>query len=57
MAAAVNAAAEYTCIQIATDGDETDPSHTLITGYQAYNDEVSEALAKIVLAALPAYPG
>lgn len=49
--AAVNAAAEYTSIQIATDGDEQDPSHVLVTGYEAYNDQVAEKFAEIVMAA------
>lgn len=53
--AAVNAAAEYTSIQIATDGDEQDPSHVLVTGYEAHNDEVAEKFAQIVMAAYAAH--
>jgi hypothetical protein len=53
--AAVTAAAEYSNIQIATDGDEEDPSHVLVTGYDAHNDEVAEKLAKIVMAAYAAH--
>jgi hypothetical protein len=48
--AAVNAAAEYTSILIATDGDEQDPSHVLVTGYEAYNDQVAEKFSHIVMA-------
>jgi hypothetical protein len=52
---AIEVAAEYTQIQVVADGDDQDPSHAIVTGYEAYNDEVSEALAKVVIAAIPAY--
>ena len=33
-----------------------DPSHSLVVGYSAYNDQVAEELAKVVMATLPAKP-
>jgi hypothetical protein len=31
-----------------------DPSHALVKGYQMYNDEAAEELAKVVITSFPA---
>ena len=49
VAAAKNAAATYSPIAIVHDADPDDQSHALVTGYAAYNDQVAEELAKVVM--------
>jgi hypothetical protein len=51
----LNAASKFVTIRIVQDGDESDSSHALVTGYEAFNDQVAEALAKIVIASFPAH--
>lgn len=48
------AAAKYTAISIVLDAEDDDPSHSLIKGYEAYNDQVAEELQKIIIDAYPA---
>ena len=48
------AAKEYVPISIVMDALEDDPSHALVTGYDAYNDQVAEELAKVVIDSFPA---
>ena len=50
------AAAKYIAIAIVLDAEDDDPSHSLIKGYEAYNDQVAEELAKVVIDAYPAKP-
>ncbi len=50
------AAALYAAIDIVTAAEEHDPSHALVKGHEAYNDEVAEELAKVVIATYPAKP-
>ncbi len=50
------AAARYVRIEIVRDEEPGDPSHSLVVGYSAYNDQVAEELAKVVMATLPAKP-
>jgi hypothetical protein len=57
VAAAKAAAAIYTPITIERDAQPDDPSHSLIAGYGAYNDQVAEELQKVVQATFPAKPG
>jgi len=52
---AKSAASEYVDVEIFCENDSQDPSHSLVTGYEALNDQVAEALAKVVKAILPAY--
>jgi hypothetical protein len=52
--AAKRAAAKYVTVEILTDDKPGDPSHTVIEGYVAYNEQVAEELAKIVITAYPA---
>ncbi len=54
--AAKDAAATYTPIAIVLDEEENDPSHSLVKGYDAYNDQVAEQLAKVVINTYPAKP-
>ncbi len=54
--AAKNAAARYTHIAILLDKEENDPSHSLVKGYEVYNDLVAEELAKIIINTFPAKP-
>jgi hypothetical protein len=42
------AAAKFTPIAIVLDKEEDDPSHSLVKGYEAHNDQVAEELAKVV---------
>jgi hypothetical protein len=51
---AKNAAAEYAAIRIFSEDDVRDPSHSLVVGYEEWNDQVSEALAKVVICTFPA---
>jgi hypothetical protein len=53
---AKRAAAMYAAVSIATDDDPQDPSHAQISRYEAYNDEVAEELAKVVITTFPATP-
>jgi hypothetical protein len=41
---------KYVIISIVLDEKDDDPSHSLIKGYDAYNQEVAEELAKVVIA-------
>jgi hypothetical protein len=52
--AAKNAAAQYTTIAVVLDVEDNDPSHSLVKGYEAYNDQVAEELAKVIIATYPA---
>ena len=40
------AAAKYIPVAIILDEEAEDPSHSLVTGYEAYNDQVAEELPK-----------
>lgn len=51
--AAKNAAVKYTPIAVVHDEEENDPSHSLVKGYEAYNDQVAEELAKVVITTYP----
>jgi hypothetical protein len=51
---AKQAAAVYVTVTICTDDKKEDPSHTLIEGYVAYNEQVAEELAKVIIVAYPA---
>ena len=48
------AAGTYTPVSIILDAEPDDPSHSLIKGYEAYNDQVAEELAKVVIDIFPA---
>lgn len=50
---AMNAAAKYTTVAIAFDEQRNDPSHALVTGYEKYNDQVAEELAKVIINKFP----
>jgi hypothetical protein len=39
----------HTTVSIVLDQEANDPSHTLVKGYEFYNDQVAEELAKIVI--------
>jgi len=54
--AAKDAAATYTPVAIVLDEEPNDPSHSLVKGYEAYNDQVAEELAKVIIATFPAQP-
>lgn len=54
--AAKNAAVKYTTVAIVHDKEGNDHSHCLINGYEAYNDQVAEALAKVIIGTFPAKP-
>lgn len=56
VASAKHAAAPYAAVTIATDDEPEDPSHTQITGYAAFNDQVAEELAKVIITTFPAKP-
>jgi hypothetical protein len=51
-----NAAAQYIPIAIVLDEEDNDPSHSLVKGYEAYNDLVAEELAKVIINTFPARP-
>jgi hypothetical protein len=56
-AGAVKAAAEkYVRVSIVLDEEDDDASHSLVKGYEAFNDEVAEEIQKIIIAAYPAPP-
>jgi hypothetical protein len=46
-------ALEYVSVSIVTDDDPEDASHGLVQGYEKYNDEVAENLAKVIKALYP----
>jgi hypothetical protein len=48
------AAAKYSAVSIILDEEPDDPSHSLIKGYEAYNDQVAEELKKVIIDAYPA---
>jgi hypothetical protein len=50
------AAAPYTAVAIVTNEEPLDPSHTLVKGYEAYNDQVAEEFAKVIIDTFPARP-
>lgn len=50
------AAAMYTRITIVLDTEPDDPSHALVKGYEAYNDQVAEEFAKAVITTYRAKP-
>jgi hypothetical protein len=52
--AAKAAAAKYATVSIVLDAEPDDPSHSLIKGYEAYNDQVAEELAKVIIDSYPA---
>jgi hypothetical protein len=54
--AAKEAAALYTSVSIVLDAEANDPSHSLVKGYEAYNDQVAEELAKVIIQTFPAKP-
>jgi len=54
--AAKAAGATYTPVAIVLDAEPDDPSHSLIKGYEAYNDQVAEELAKVIIDTYPAKP-
>ena len=54
--AAKDAAARYTPVSIVLDEEKDDPSHSLVKGYEAYNDQVAEELAKVIMTTYPAKP-
>jgi len=45
------AAAKYVPVTVVLDEEEGDPSHSLVNGYEAFNEEVAEEILKIVIAA------
>jgi hypothetical protein len=47
------AAAKYCIVTIALNEEEGDPSHSLIQGYEAFNELVAEEIRKIIIAAYP----
>ena len=51
---AKTAAKQYVDIAVVNDAEPNDASHALVKGYEAYNDQVAEELAKIVIATYPA---
>ncbi len=52
--AAKDAAAKYIPVAIVLDAEPNDLSHSLVKGYEAYNDQVAEELAKVIIATFPA---
>jgi hypothetical protein len=48
------AAATYSPVAIILDAEPNDPSHTLVKGYEAYNDQVAEELSRVVIETYPA---
>ncbi len=51
--AAKAAAATYTPVSIVHDVEPDDPSHALVRGYEAFNDQVAEELAKVIMDTFP----
>ena len=54
--AAKAAAKQYVDIVVVSDAEPSDESHALVRGYEAYNDQVAEELAGIVIATYSANP-
>ena len=54
--AAKDAAAKYIPVAIVLDEEPNDPSHSLVKGYEAYNDQVAEELAKVIIDTFPVQP-
>jgi hypothetical protein len=55
--AAKTAASKYTAVSIVLDQQDDDPSHSLIKDYdKAFNDQVAEALQKVIIDSFPAKP-
>lgn len=54
--AAQDTAAKYIPVAIVLDEEPNDPSHSLVKGYEAYNDQVAEELAKVIIDTFPAQP-
>jgi hypothetical protein len=52
--AAKDAAVKYIPVAIVLAEEPNDPSHSLVKGYEAYNDQVAEELAKVIIATFPA---
>lgn len=52
--AAKDAAAKYIPIAVVHNEEEDDASHSLVKGYEIYNDQVAEELAKVIMAIYPA---
>jgi hypothetical protein len=52
--AAKTAAAQHTPVAIVSDEEENDRSHALVKGYEVYNEQVAEALQKVIIATYPA---
>lgn len=50
---AKSAAAKYTTVAVVLDKQKDDPSHALVTGYEKYNDQVAEELAKVIINKFP----
>jgi len=46
--AAKAAGAKFTKVEIVMDEEPDDPSHALVKGYQLFNEQVAEELAKVV---------
>ena len=51
----VKAAAKHVHVRVVLDANVIDPSHSLVKGYEAFNEQVAEEIAKVVIAAIPAY--
>jgi len=51
VAAVKAAAAKYVPVRIVLDEEEDDRSHSLIKGYEAFNELVAEEMSKVVIAA------
>ena len=47
------AAAKHAKIVIVADEEPNDNSHALVKGYEAFNEQVAEELAKVVIATYP----
>ncbi len=45
------AAAKYVPVTVVLDEEEGDPAHSLVKGYEAFNEEVAEEILKVVIAA------
>jgi hypothetical protein len=53
---AKSAAAMYSAVTIILNAEVDDPSHSLIKGYEVYNDQVAEELAKVIIGLHQAKP-
>jgi len=54
--AAKAAAAKFAAVQIVTDPEPNDPSHALVKGQHAYNDQIAEELQKVIITTFAARP-